>query len=136
MVTMKNGSFPPPPQATSGKLRTVRGSCSRASSPASSQLPGFRAPALLICSAERNFFQRIGKARIGLSGDEVLARRGEQEVGGLEPVPPRSLWLGATGESPAEGYEDGEGTGASLLRGETEGAGLVQPGEEKAARGP
>ena len=35
-----------------------------------------------------------------------------------------------------EGYEDGEGTGTSLLRGEAEGAGLVQPGEEKAARGP
>ena len=35
-----------------------------------------------------------------------------------------------------EGYEDGEGTGASLLRGEAEGAGLVQPEEEKAARGP
>ena len=29
-----------------------------------------------------------------------------------------------------------EGTGASLLRGEAEGAGLVQPGEEKAERGP
>jgi len=42
----------------------------------------------------------------------------------------------ATRESPAEGYEDDEGTGASLLRGKVEGAGLVQPGEEKAARGP
>ena len=42
----------------------------------------------------------------------------------------------ATGESPAEGYEDDEGTGASLLRGEAEGAGLVQPEEEKAERGP
>ena len=42
----------------------------------------------------------------------------------------------ATGESPAEGYEDDEGTGTSLLRGEAEGAGLVQPEEEKAARGP
>jgi len=31
----------------------------------------------------------------------------------------------ATGESPAEGYEDDEGTGASLLRREAEGAGLV-----------
>jgi len=41
-----------------------------------------------------------------------------------------------TGESPAQGCEDEEGTGASLLRGEAEGAGLVQPGEEKAARGP
>jgi len=43
---------------------------------------------------------------------------------------------GATGETPAEGYEDEEGTGTSLLRGEAEGAGLVQPEEEKAARGP
>jgi len=37
-------------------------------------------------------------------------------------------------ESPAEDYEDGEGTGASPLRGEAEGAGLVQPEEEKVAR--
>ena len=43
---------------------------------------------------------------------------------------------GATGESPAQGYKDEEGPGASLLRGEVEGDGLVQPGEEKAARGP
>ena len=42
----------------------------------------------------------------------------------------------ATGESPAQGYEDGEGTGASPLRGEAEGTGLVQPEEEKAERGP
>ena len=42
----------------------------------------------------------------------------------------------AAGESPAEGYEDEEGTGASPLRGEVEGTGLVQPEEEKAARGP
>ena len=34
------------------------------------------------------------------------------------------------------GYEDDEGPGASLLRGEAEGAGLVQPEEEKAERGP
>jgi len=33
-------------------------------------------------------------------------------------------------------YEDGEGTGASPLRGEVEGTGLVQLEEEKAARGP
>jgi len=39
-------------------------------------------------------------------------------------------------ESPAEGYKDGEGTGTSLLQGEAEGAGLVQPEEEKAERGP
>ena len=49
----------------------------------------------------------------------------------------RASWLErATGESLAEGYKDGEGTGASLLRGEAEGAGLVQPEQEKAARGP
>jgi len=34
-----------------------------------------------------------------------------------------------------EGYEDDEGTGASVLRGKAEGAGLVQPEEEKAERG-
>ena len=45
------------------------------------------------------------------------------------------IW-GAAGECPAEGYEDGEGTGTSLLRGEADRAGLVQPEEEKAARGP
>ena len=33
-------------------------------------------------------------------------------------------------------HKDGEGTGTSLLRGEAEGAGLVQPEEEKAERGP
>ena len=38
--------------------------------------------------------------------------------------------------SPAEGYKDEEGTGASLLRGEAEGAGLVHTEEEKAERGP
>ena len=32
--------------------------------------------------------------------------------------------------------EDDEGTGTSPLRGKVEGAGLVQPEEEKAARGP
>jgi len=35
-----------------------------------------------------------------------------------------------------EGYKDGEGTGTSPLRAEAEGAGLVQPEEEKAVRGP
>jgi len=44
----------------------------------------------------------------------------------------RSYW----GESPAEGYEDDEGTGTSLLRGKAEGTGFVQPGEGKAVRGP
>ena len=37
----------------------------------------------------------------------------------------RKLRRRATGESPVEGYKDGEGTGASLLRGEAEGAGLL-----------
>jgi len=34
-----------------------------------------------------------------------------------------------------KGYEDDEGTGASLLRRKAEGAGLVQPEEDKAERG-
>ena len=50
--------------------------------------------------------------------------------------PAVNIKLGAAGESPVEGYEDEEGTGTSLLRGESEGAGLVQPREEKAERGP
>jgi len=46
-------------------------------------------------------------------------------------------WMDSTQQNfPAEGYEDEEGTGAPLLRREAEGAGLVQPGEEKAERGP
>jgi len=36
----------------------------------------------------------------------------------------------------ADCAEDDEGTGTSPLRGEVEGTGLVQPGEEKAERGP
>ena len=62
----------------------------------------------------------------------------EASSGVLCPVrgsPVQERW-GATGHSPAEGYKDGEGTGASPLRGEVEGTGLVQPEEEKAARGP
>jgi len=63
---------------------------------------------------------------------------GEASSGVLCPVlgfPLQERWR-ATGESPAEGYKDDEGTGTSLLRGEAEGAGLVQPEEEKAERGP
>jgi len=37
----------------------------------------------------------------------------------------RSYWR----ESSGGGYEDDEGTGASLLRGKAEGAGIVQPEE-------
>ena len=46
------------------------------------------------------------------------------------------MYRETTRESPQEGYEDDEGTGASPLRGKAEGAGLVQPEEEKAVRGP
>jgi len=39
-------------------------------------------------------------------------------------------------KQPQKRIMDDEGTGASLLQGKTEGAGLVQPEEEKAERGP
>jgi len=56
-------------------------------------------------------------------------RRDRAVLGNSQHAPSASLqspprW-GATGESPAEGYKDDEGTGASVLRGKAEGAGLV-----------
>ena len=62
----------------------------------------------------------------------------EASSGVLCPVPgsPVQERCRATGGSPVEGYKDGEGTGTSLLWGEAEGAGLVQPEEEKAEREP
>ena len=53
---------------------------------------------------------------------------GKHPACGLE-LPARAVYW-------AQGYEGEEGTGESLLGGEAEGAGLVQPGEEKAERGP
>jgi len=39
----------------------------------------------------------------------------------------------AVGEGPEEGHKDAQGAGAPPLRRQAEGAGLIQPGEEKAA---
>ena len=63
----------------------------------------------------------------------IIIHTGQMCFTKKQPSPPVPTVL--LGES-SEGCEDEEGTGASLLRGEAEGAGLVQPGEEKAERGP
>jgi len=44
--------------------------------------------------------------------------------------------FGAVGEGPEEGHEDDQRAGASPLRRQAEGAGLVHPGEEKAVSRP
>jgi len=64
-------------------------------------------------------------------GERICSKSENSDLGS----PLQERW-GATGESPAEGYKDGEGNGTSLLWGKSEGAGLVQPEEEKARRGP
>ena len=46
---------------------------------------------------------------------------------------PRYKKDGVIGEGPEEGHEEDQGAGAPLLRRQAEGAGLIQPGEEKAA---
>jgi len=66
---------------------------------------------------------------IRLSGNPHGAR-GVMPFG--EEIPSRT----GTPAKHLQGYDDDEGTGASLLRGEAEGAGLVQPGGEKAESGP
>jgi len=49
------------------------------------------------------------------------------------PIPEVQERQRAVGEDPEEGHEDDQGDGAPPLQGQAEGAGLVQPGEEKAA---
>ena len=48
----------------------------------------------------------------------------------------KSMWLFVVVPQAVPHTEEDEGSGASVLRGKAEGAGLVQPEEEKAERGP
>ena len=50
---------------------------------------------------------------------------------GMEP--PIQERQRAVGEGPEKGHRDDQGAEVSLLQGQAEGAGLIQPGEEKAA---
>jgi len=75
--------------------------------------------------------------RTSLTSDSSTALEGISVLGQLIPKSKKQgTGFIADLKATAEGYEDGEGTGASLLGGEAEEAGLVQPGEEKAERGP
>ena len=72
----------------------------------------------------------------GEGGDSApLLRSRETPLGVLCPAlgAPTSEGHGCVGAGPDEGHEDDQRVGAPLLQGQAEGAGAVQPGEEKAS---
>ena len=90
-------------------------------------------------SETKNVSFKEHKAKLQLGFSRIAKNISSQTR--MEALPQQSSkFFGSPAQSRAadtyEGYEDGEGTGTSLLRGEAEGAGLVQPEEEKAESGP
>jgi len=90
-----------------------------------------REPAVCPCCQEGQWYCRVHQEECGQQVEGGSPSRlhcsSEAPSGVLCPVlgsPLQERW-GATGESPAKGYEYNEGTGASLLWVKAEGAGLV-----------
>jgi len=90
------------------------------------------------CSPESQLYPGLHQEKRGQQGEggdsAPLLRSRETPPGVLRPAlePPAEEGHGCVGAGPEEGHEHDPRAGAPLLRGQAEGVGAVQPGEEKA----